>query len=108
MAQFLLEVGTEELPADFVKSAIAQWQEKIPQSLAVQLLTPATVEVYGTPRRLAVILKGLARQQSDREEEIKGPPATAAFQAGKANGNVVAFPKDCASNSNGEGFYQKF
>ena len=44
MANFLLEVGTEELPADFVSSAIAQWQTKIPESLAAQFLSPATIE----------------------------------------------------------------
>jgi glycyl-tRNA synthetase beta chain len=82
MAQFLLEVGTEELPADFVASAIAQWQEKIPHSLAVQLLTPEAIEVYGTPRRLAVILQGLPPQQPHREEEVKGPPKTTAFTGG--------------------------
>jgi glycyl-tRNA synthetase beta chain len=82
MAQFLLEVGTEELPADFVTSAIAQWQEKIPQSLAVQLLTPEAIEVYGTPRRLAIILQGLPPQQPHREEEVKGPPKTTAFTEG--------------------------
>jgi glycyl-tRNA synthetase beta chain len=80
MANFLLEVGTEELPADFVSSAIAQWQTKIPQSLSAQFLNPATVDCYGTPRRLAVSIAGISDRQADREEEIKGPPVTAAFK----------------------------
>jgi glycyl-tRNA synthetase beta chain len=83
MATFLLEVGTEELPADFVDEAVAQWQSRIPQALAEAYLTPATVEVYGTPRRLAVVVKGLPLQQPDQEEEVKGPPAQAAFKDGK-------------------------
>jgi glycyl-tRNA synthetase beta chain len=80
---FLLEVGTEELPADFVDSAIAQWKTRISQSLGEQFLTPQGIEVYGTPRRLAVLIQGLPTQQADREEEIKGPPAQAAFKDGK-------------------------
>ncbi len=90
---FLLEVGTEELPASFLSDAIAQWQERIPQSLAVNNLTSASVEVYGTPRRLAILIKGLPSQQPDREEEIKGPPAQAAFKDGKPTPAAVGFAK---------------
>ncbi|MDI9636045.1 glycine--tRNA ligase subunit beta [Geitlerinema splendidum] len=93
MPAFLLEVGTEELPADFVKSAIQQWQTRLPQALAEQFLTPEAIEVYGTPRRLAILLKGLPSQQPDREEEIKGPPAAAAFKEGKPTKAAEGFAK---------------
>ncbi|MBW4486500.1 MAG: glycine--tRNA ligase subunit beta [Trichocoleus desertorum ATA4-8-CV12] len=88
MATFLLEVGTEELPASFVDSALEQWRSRIPQSLTERhLLTKdlatEAVEVYGTPRRLAVLIKGLPTQQPDQEEEVKGPPVQAAFKDGK-------------------------
>lgn len=83
MPNYLLEIGTEELPADFVDSAIAQWKILIPKSLEEQFLTPKAIEVYGTPRRLALLIKGLPIQQLDREEEIKGPPSQAAFKDGK-------------------------
>jgi glycyl-tRNA synthetase beta chain len=83
MATFLLEVGTEELPASFVGSAIAQWQTRIPQALAELGLTVQQVQVYGTPRRLAIVISGLPLQQPDRLEEVKGPPAKAAFQDGQ-------------------------
>ena len=83
MANFLLEVGTEELPADFVSSAIAQWKVKVPASLSEEFLTPATIEYYGTPRRLAILIKDLPAQQEDREEEIKGPPVKAAYKDGQ-------------------------
>ena len=82
MSTFLFEVGTEELPADFIESAIQQWETLIPKRLADVFLTPEKVEVYGTPRRLAVIISGLPQQQRDRTEEIKGPPAQIAFKAG--------------------------
>ncbi len=83
MATFLLEVGTEELPASFVDSALEQWRSRIPQSLTEHYLNPAAVEVYGTPRRLAVLVQGLPAQQPDQEEEVKGPPAQAAFKDGQ-------------------------
>jgi glycyl-tRNA synthetase beta chain len=93
MPEFLLEVGTEELPADFVESAIKQWQSRLPKVLEEHFLTPQTIEVYGTPRRLALLLQGLPMQQPDREEEVKGPPASAAFKDGKPTPAAVGFAR---------------
>ncbi len=93
MTNFLLELGTEELPANFVPSAIAQWQSIIPQTLAEQFLTTEKIEVYGTPRRLAVLIQGLPAQQTDRVEEIKGPPAAAAFKDGQPTQAAAGFAK---------------
>ncbi len=80
MPSFLLEVGTEELPASFLSGAIAQWQQRIPKSLDENCLARDEVKIYGTPRRLAILIAGLPVQQLDREEEIKGPPASSAFK----------------------------
>lgn len=93
MPTFLLEVGTEELPADFVDGAIAQWQGLIPKTLDEQFLTPEAIEVYGTPRRLAVLIQGLPVQQPDREEEVKGPPAQVAFKDGKPTQAAEGFAR---------------
>lgn len=93
MVSFLLEVGTEELPADFIESAIAQWQTRIPNTLQEQFLTPETIQVYGTPRRLAVVITGLPAKQADRKEEIKGPPASAAFKEGEPTKAAQGFAK---------------
>ncbi|MDX2096215.1 MAG: glycine--tRNA ligase subunit beta, partial [Leptolyngbyaceae cyanobacterium bins.59] len=83
MATFLLEVGTEELPASFIDSALDQWRSRIPQALAEAYLTPEAIEFYGTPRRLSVLIQGLPDRQPDLEEEVKGPPAQAAFKDGQ-------------------------
>ncbi|HIK19208.1 MAG TPA: glycine--tRNA ligase subunit beta [Leptolyngbyaceae cyanobacterium M33_DOE_097] len=83
MATFLLEVGTEELPADFVDTGLAQWRSRIPAELEAANLPPTSIEYYGTPRRLAVLIKGLPERQPDQVEEVKGPPAQAAFKDGK-------------------------
>ncbi|QIR37076.1 glycine--tRNA ligase subunit beta [Tolypothrix sp. PCC 7910] len=93
MPEFLLEVGTEELPASFLGDAIVQWRSLIPQSLSTHSLTSDAVEVYGTPRRLAVLIKGLPSRQPDREEEIKGPPAQAAFKDGQPTPAALGFAK---------------
>ncbi len=90
---FLLEIGTEELPADFVANAIAQWQSLIPASLEENLLTPQGIQIFGTPRRLALLIQGLPSQQPDREEEIKGPPASAAFKDGQPTNAAIGFAK---------------
>ena len=93
MATFLLEIGTEELPATFVSEAIEQWKKLIPTTLAETYLTNDLVNVYATPRRLAVVIEGLINKQPDREEEIKGPPAKAAFKDGKPTKAAEGFAK---------------
>jgi glycyl-tRNA synthetase beta chain len=91
MATFLLEVGTEELPASFVDEALTQWRSRIPQSLAEHHLRPSAIAYYGTPRRLAVLISGLPPQQADQDEEVKGPPAQAAFKDGKPTKAAAGF-----------------
>ncbi|MBY0357094.1 MAG: glycine--tRNA ligase subunit beta [Candidatus Obscuribacterales bacterium] len=79
MPTYLLEIGTEELPADQVIEA----QEKL-KSLVSEALTQANVkfeqvETMGTPRRLACLVKGLAPMQSTIKKKIKGPPVKSSF-----------------------------
>ncbi|HEY9643742.1 MAG TPA: glycine--tRNA ligase subunit beta, partial [Coleofasciculaceae cyanobacterium] len=93
MVTYLLEVGTEELPASFVDDALTQWRSRIPQSLSEAFLTPESVEVYGTPRRLAVLLRGLPSQQPDREEAVRGPSAQAAFKDGQPTKAAEGFAR---------------
>lgn len=93
MSDFLLEVGTEDLPAGFVSDAIRQWEKMIPASLAAEALTNDRVQIYGTPRRLSVIVTSLPDRQIDRVEEIKGPPAAAAYQDGQPTPAAMGFAK---------------
>jgi glycyl-tRNA synthetase beta chain len=93
MTNFLLELGTEELPASFVASSVQQWQRLVPATLAEQSLTNDSIHVYATPRRLAVSIAGLPVKQSDREEEVKGPPASSAFKDGKPTKAAEGFAK---------------
>jgi glycyl-tRNA synthetase beta chain len=93
MPAFLLEVGTEDLPASFVDGALSQWRDRIPASLADVSIAPGSIEIFGTPRRLSVLLQDLPLQQDDREEEIKGPPVKAAFRDGQPTKAAEGFAR---------------
>lgn len=77
----LFEIGTEELPADDLSSALEQLREGVPALLDELRLTHGEVMILGTPRRLVVHIKDLADRQPDREVVAKGPPASRAFDA---------------------------
>ncbi len=76
---FVLEIGSEELPANDLASAVAQLRGRLPELLDELRLSYERLEVRGTPRRLAVIIQQLASRQSNLESEVKGPPADRAF-----------------------------
>jgi glycyl-tRNA synthetase len=78
---FVLEIGTEELPAQDVTAAIEQLTDGAPALLDDLRLGHGQVRVAGTPRRLAVYVEDLALRQSDEEQAVKGPPARVAFDA---------------------------
>jgi glycyl-tRNA synthetase len=75
----VLEIGTEELPAGDLDSAIVQLQEATPKLLAEARLEHGEIRVTGTPRRLVVYVGELAARQRDEEGLVKGPPAKVAF-----------------------------
>ncbi|WP_042162758.1 glycine--tRNA ligase subunit beta [Paenibacillus gorillae] len=69
----LLEIGLEEVPARFVRGAMNQLQEKMVKWLADARIGYQAVEVFATPRRLAVLVHGLEEKQADVNEQVKGP-----------------------------------
>jgi glycyl-tRNA synthetase len=78
---FLLEIGTEELPAADLQSALAQLSERMPSLLADLRLEHGNISVTGTPRRLTVLVEKLSPRQPDKTSIIKGPPADRSFDA---------------------------
>jgi glycyl-tRNA synthetase len=78
-ASFILEIGTEELPASDVSSALAQLRERIPQVLDQIRLDRKSIEYYATPRRLALLVHGLKPQQAALDMTVRGPAVKAAF-----------------------------
>lgn len=93
MPTLLLEIGTEELPASFVSSALDQWRARIPADLEAASLSYDQIQYWGTPRRLAVSITGLPSQQPDRVQEIKGPPASLAYVDGQLSKPALGFAR---------------
>ncbi|HET7501547.1 MAG TPA: glycine--tRNA ligase subunit beta [Kofleriaceae bacterium] len=80
-ADLLFEIGCEEIPAKMLTRALADLPGLVEARLTVARLGHAGVRALGTPRRLAVIVKQLADRQPDLNEEVIGPPVSAAFAA---------------------------
>src|SRR5690606_40318806 len=80
-APFLLEIGTEELPAADLDAAIAQLEQSVPALLDEARLAYESIRVTGTPRRLVVLVDGLAPSQRAEEIVRRGPPVKAAYDA---------------------------
>mmetsp|Transcript_3453 Transcript_3453/g.7887 ORF Transcript_3453/g.7887 Transcript_3453/m.7887 type:complete len:1097 (-) Transcript_3453:1061-4351(-) len=80
-APLVLEVGTEELPPEDLDAGLEQLSQRVPALLQKLRLSYSGVRVEGTPRRMAVIVEGLATQQTTQESEVRGPPTKAAFAA---------------------------
>ena len=77
----LLEIGVEELPATFVAQAVEALPGLLESRLRELRLSHGAVRALGTPRRLALIVQGVASAQPDLDEEALGPPARVAFDA---------------------------
>lgn len=95
MATFLLEIGTEELPADFVRLALPQLEGIVARDLQEARLNWEAIAASGTPRRLAVSVTGLPDLQPDLVEERKGPPARQAFRDGQPTQAALGFARRC-------------
>src|SRR5580693_2457843 len=87
----LLEIGVEELPSSFVDAALTALPKIVAEELAKARLTHGEVRALGTPRRLAVVVRGVATRQLDLDEEVMGPPEAAAFKEGKPTKAAEAF-----------------
>ncbi|KAA9301856.1 MULTISPECIES: glycine--tRNA ligase subunit beta [Aerococcus] len=71
--QYLLEVGLEEMPAKYVRQISQQFQDRVASFLTDHRLTYDAIKAFATPRRFAVLVDGLADQQTDFVETAKGP-----------------------------------
>lgn len=87
----LLEIGTEELPSSFVDAALAVLPTLAKTKLDGLRLGHGTIRALGTARRLAILVEGVAETQPDLDEEVTGPPETAAYKDGKPTKAAEAF-----------------
>jgi glycyl-tRNA synthetase beta chain len=100
MANFLLEIGTEEIPARMIDSAAAELTRRLGELLARERLvaqdpgaTLAPIESFSTPRRLAVLAHGVAEAQPDVEEQVIGPSLKVAYKEGQPTPAAHAFAR---------------
>src|ERR1700677_349365 len=95
MAEFLFEIGLEEIPARMIAGAQAELHERVVKMLEHERLIAADVasKSFATPRRLAVWVSGVAERQQDISEELVGPATKIAYKDGVATAAAVAFAK---------------
>lgn len=78
---FLLEIGSEEIPATFVAIGLASLEREIKALLTKVGLSHGAIATYGTPRRLAVVVKDLATRTESKIVEKKGPSLSSSFDS---------------------------
>lgn len=81
MADFILEIGIEEMPARFVPRLGEDIEKIFRKLLTEQMIGFEDVKTYATPRRLSVAVLGMADTQKKVEEEVSGPPVRIAYDA---------------------------
>ncbi len=75
----LYEIGVEEIPASYIEPALAALAETVAAKLTDERLEFAAIERHATPRRFALIVRGLAEHQPDLERVALGPAVSVAF-----------------------------
>jgi glycyl-tRNA synthetase beta chain len=93
---FLVEIGTEELPPKALRSLMDAFGERLASGIDGARLDHGTIATFASPRRLAVLVESLASGQEDRKIEQKGPPIKIAFgDDGNPTPAAEAFAKKC-------------
>jgi glycyl-tRNA synthetase beta chain len=93
---FLVELGTEELPPKALNSLGQAFLAGIEKGLKTAGLSYGQVRYYAAPRRLAVLIEQLEEQQADRTQNLDGPPVQAAFDKdGNPTQAALGFAKKC-------------
>jgi glycyl-tRNA synthetase beta chain len=100
MADFLLEIGLEEIPARMIASAEAELGERVGKLLAHERLSDSSTKIttYSTPRRLAVLAEGILAAQADTVEELVGPPQQVGYKDGQPTQAAIAFARKAGVN----------
>ena len=95
-ADFLVEIGTEELPPKALRSLMEAFASSLEAAVDDARLGHGAVRPYASPRRLAVMIENLEFAQKDRKSTQKGPPVKVAFDDdGKPTPAAMAFAKKC-------------
>jgi glycyl-tRNA synthetase beta chain len=94
MPDFLLEIGTEEIPARMIDSARDELARRVGDLLQRErLVETATLRTYSTPRRLAVLASAVSSAQPDITEQVTGPSLKIAYKDGAPTPAAAAFAR---------------
>lgn len=94
MSRYLLEIGVEEIPSDYIEPTKSQLKEKFEKLIADNKLTVDEIRVESTPRRFAIFLENINASQSDELISIKGPSTAIAYdEDGNPNKALLGFLK---------------
>ena len=91
MSKYLLEIGTEELPAKFSHSVLEQFKSLIEFELDKKLIKFENIVVTSTPRRIVLLLEGLVDYAEDPIIVRKGPKANSAYLNGSPTNAALGF-----------------
>ncbi len=80
-ADLIFELGTEEIPAAYLTSAIEELASRAPERFRAARIDVGHIRALATPRRLSLLVTGVADAQDDLSERVVGPPARVAFDA---------------------------
>ena len=93
---FLLEIGTEELPPKSLKKLITSFADNVSSELLKRQFSFSEVNAYGTPRRLAIVISELTEFQPEQNIEKRGPSVKAAYNSdGDPTKALEGFAKSC-------------
>ena len=100
MSKYLLEIGTEELPANFSYSVLKQFKSLIAFEFDKRLIKYKNIICTSTPRRIVLILEGLVDHEDDKLILKKGPKAISAFLNGSPTNAALGFANSLGINVN--------
>ncbi|MHB1391640.1 MAG: glycine--tRNA ligase subunit beta [Clostridia bacterium] len=90
----LYEIGTEEIPAKYMPATLVQVKGIAESMLKGNRIAFEEIKTYGTPRRIVLFVRGIAEQQEDLEELVKGPSKKAAYdESGNPSKALLGFLK---------------
>lgn len=93
MSDYLLEIGTEEIPAGFMESALEDLKDKMALALKEARVEYTSIKTLGTPRRMVLILGGIRETTNSLEVENRGPKEEMAFKDGVPTKALLGFLK---------------
>lgn len=83
MAKYLLEIGTEEIPARFLPNILLEYKNIFENALDEERISYQTIQTFATPRRIVVLINEIAEMQTSLQEELKGPAEKIAYDDSK-------------------------